>query len=590
MADLAAIMARRRAAADSDEGMYFNSPPASRNTSVVPQNGSRAPQQQPERPAQATPKTREEKEPTPIQTNLHAPLSAPKSNGSSGPTLQPVLHSKPVQPPSIATLPPASAGAAVGGLQSDSDSESEDEEDQFQDDIAAYQEALREKDAERAGVVDESEVSAYQLQLRNRDEADAVAGIATGQNLSHMVSAREAPKSASSMPRTGDGLNAGVTPVMTGGAVRSNVAPSQIPPSSAMSHHSALGGGAYHGNIMGSAAEECTCTAGAKTLCPYCLMMNGPASSASTMSSVASSAPLSGITAPNSYSSYMGLPSQNPNKKTVAGPRPGWSAKSAAANGSLHPPPHRKKGGCFSCFRPAVEEEDGVQATAAGRMVEDQNELVDDGIPLGGVTSTSQDVMDAGGVVLQCNVGLSLDDEGGPSNSGIYNAPVSTGPGPQSSISMTAPMSCGSAAPQSWTPPSAMQPHQQPPSTSLMAPNSGSSLAAREALLQQPAYKPGVRANRGRTAPTSGTSLYSVSENSQSVMLEAPGTGATGIVPVSPAHKHSAPISASLQVRASSEALAACECVCGKSCGKSLTLVPNKPHSICKGLMTEEAN
>ncbi len=29
------------------------------------------------------------------------------------------------------------------------------------------------------------------------------------------------------------------------------------------------------------------------------------------------------------------------------------------------------------------------------------DELVDDGVPLGGVTSTSEDVMDEGGVILQ---------------------------------------------------------------------------------------------------------------------------------------------------------------------------------------------
>ncbi len=31
------------------------------------------------------------------------------------------------------------------------------------------------------------------------------------------------------------------------------------------------------------------------------------------------------------------------------------------------------------------------------------DELVDDGVPLGGVTSTSEDVMDEGGVILQVN-------------------------------------------------------------------------------------------------------------------------------------------------------------------------------------------
>jgi hypothetical protein len=75
-----------------------------------------------------------------------------------------------------------------------------------------------------------AQVSEYQLQLRNRDEADAVAGIAAG-NLSQIVSTREAPKSASS-----------VAPPAEGGGVRSKtLSPQHM--ATPESNRSALGGG-----------------------------------------------------------------------------------------------------------------------------------------------------------------------------------------------------------------------------------------------------------------------------------------------------------------------------------------------------------
>lgn len=49
------------------------------------------------------------------------------------------------------------------------------------------------------------------------------------------------------------------------------------------------------------------------------------------------------------------------------------------------------------------------------------DELVEDGVPMGGVTATSEDVMqlDGNDVLIQCNVGLSVDDP----NARAYSGP-----------------------------------------------------------------------------------------------------------------------------------------------------------------------
>jgi len=202
--------------------MYFNSPPASRNRNAQPASGGRA-----------------------------APASAPKSNGS-------------------AQRPPPSGGlsGAVAKLQEEEDDDDEEEEDDLMDQVAAYQQQLRTQGAPAVEEVDEddgalqNEVSEYQLQLRNRDEADAVAGLATG-NLSEIVSSRPAPKSVERSP---------AAVVNTGASMLSKTV-------SPESNRSALGGGSLlDDSMMGGGPDECTCTAGRNSLCPYCVAMNGPAS------------------------------------------------------------------------------------------------------------------------------------------------------------------------------------------------------------------------------------------------------------------------------------------------------------------------
>ena len=231
-----------RAAADADdEGMYFNSPPASRNNNA-PASTTRAPA---------------------------APKSAPKSNGSA--------HRS----------PPSGGRDGDGVVQmqeedlfdEEEEEEEEEEEDDYDtmDEVAAYQQKLRAQGAPGSGelqVQDDNdalgmEVSEYQLQLRNRDEADAVSGLASG-NLSEIVSTREAPRSASS-------ISMGVHRPMTGGVgVRSTTMSSKM--ATPDSNRSALGGGGFDDSMMGSGPDECTCVAGRNSLCPYCRNMNGPAS------------------------------------------------------------------------------------------------------------------------------------------------------------------------------------------------------------------------------------------------------------------------------------------------------------------------
>jgi len=170
-----------------------------------------------------------------------------------------------------------------------------------------------------------AQIAAYQLQLRSRDEADAVAGIACG-NLTDVVASRAAPKSNTySQPGSL-------------GAQSARSLHSQMPPT----QQSALGGGGDHFLLDGP--TECTCDVGMTQLCPYCTMvchdplppprtphtspeppgslpagcddarlaaqMNGPQSTSSMASSYMQPDSSVGPSMPNSYSSYAGMPSQ----------------------------------------------------------------------------------------------------------------------------------------------------------------------------------------------------------------------------------------------------------------------------------------
>ena len=220
----------RRAAADQgDEGMYFNSPPASRNNA------------QP----------------------------APMAPAPAGPTA-------PAPAPSASVQRPPQSGGITGKIALQEEEEEEDDDDYDGDDlmdqVAAYQQQLRtqgkaaaaaveqDDDDDDFGEIIQQDVSEYQLQLRNRDEADAVtgqpllksplhgdlklqiysgtdfpefvSGLATG-NLKEIVSTRPAPKSAERSP-------AAVVPLS---GVRSKTVSPQfgaVPPDS---NRSALGEG-----------------------------------------------------------------------------------------------------------------------------------------------------------------------------------------------------------------------------------------------------------------------------------------------------------------------------------------------------------
>lgn len=120
------LLAGRAAAEQDDEGMYFNSPPASRNN-AQPVSGPRA--------AQAAPKS--------------APKSSPKSSHPA----------------------PQSGGfsGGVAELQDDEDEEDEEEED-LMDEVAAYQRQLRcadlgggMKEAEAEDAAMEEEVCVYRV-------------------------------------------------------------------------------------------------------------------------------------------------------------------------------------------------------------------------------------------------------------------------------------------------------------------------------------------------------------------------------------------------------------------------------------------
>jgi hypothetical protein len=245
MADLAAIMARRRKMEEEagEEGLY-----------APPSGGPRA----------AAP-----------------PRSAPRSAKRDPPSAQPA-------PPPGSNRGAPAAPSTFSGLQEEVES---DEEDEMAAQIAAYQQQLRSAGAPGSGVpapgsgapaprsqasgrvpdqsfdwdmaeIEEVEVeedpgaqiAAYQLQLRSRDEADAVAGIACG-NLTDVVASRAAPKSNTySQPGSL-------------GAQSARSLHSQMPPT----QQSALGGGGDHFLLDGP--TECTCDVGMTQLCPYCTMV-----------------------------------------------------------------------------------------------------------------------------------------------------------------------------------------------------------------------------------------------------------------------------------------------------------------------------
>jgi len=494
----------------------------------------------------------------------------------------------------------------------------EDEEDPMAE-IKAYQEQLRTQDTARAvnsgqlaamsngvaetfGVEEEEEpndeipeedsVQAYQLQLRNKDEADAVAGLAVG-NLTDIVATRTAPKSH-------DALNEAVN----------NAANFPASRQSALGH-------LEDESFEGFAPESCTCAAGSAELCAYCLMLNGPASnnSSTTFSPNSSATP----SMPASFSSMVGMPSQQsgrptsgsqPQSSAVAianGMSPGWSeqqpilvpdesahadaraiatkatpAVSAVANKAVSGTGKLKKkksGGLFACcFRPKLPEDDEIEqsqqtllqqpnsltrnlpsAVSAGGPEDSAiaDELVEDGVPMGGVTATSEDVMqlDGNDVLIQCNVGLSVDDPNARAYSGpppAHNLNLNVDKGPASSQSIS-PMSTGlsqpptaGAAPLSWGPlPSEMAQQQQNGSSPLSPSSAGQSpLGLTEANLAQ--HAPASRSGR-RPAPTSGTSLFSVAEHAAAITVGAPAppSGAVGLGKQGAGQ--AAPMSASLQ-------------------------------------------
>mmetsp|Transcript_19242 Transcript_19242/g.44153 ORF Transcript_19242/g.44153 Transcript_19242/m.44153 type:complete len:304 (-) Transcript_19242:215-1126(-) len=252
--------------------------------------------------------------------------------------------------------------------------------------------------------------------------------------------------------------------------------------------------------------------------------MNGPSSNASSSSYAHSSAPMSGYTPtvsmPNSYSSFAGMPSQQraftaPRPLESAAKSPGWSqsqtpspaAKQAPAPAQEKKPkkPEKKKSSSFiCCFRPSLEDDhddlpETLRPDSGGSWEVDQDDIVNDGVPMGGVTSTSEDVIQFEDAVLQCNVGLSVE---GPSSTAASMR------GPMSST-----LSIGGGG------------YSDPPSRSHI-----------------PVYQPPSEP-RSRRPPSSGTSLYSVAENGviDSDKFQQPPSI------INAGRRNAAPISASLQ-------------------------------------------
>jgi hypothetical protein len=109
----------------------------------------------------------------------------------------------------------------------------------------------------------------------------------------------------------------------------------------------------------------------------------------------------------------------------------------------------KKKGGWLCCLRPRFDEDDVPAAplsTGSGSTVSVADELVRDGVPLGGVTSTSEDVIQIDSKTLvQCNVGLSVSD-GAEDDNADYNNQVPhhvAAPASNASLAGPQPLSAG---------------------------------------------------------------------------------------------------------------------------------------------------
>jgi hypothetical protein len=171
----------------------------------------------------------------------------------------------------------------------------------------------------------------------------------------------------------------------------------------------------------------CVCVGACSTATSYTPSSSAPASLNSPLSM------------PNSHSSFIGMPSRsNPHVPNHGGLGPGWSEQAAPAERSpnsakpdIKPEGRqvkgdklkgnnkgKKKGGWLCCLRPRFDDDDvpvaptSIGSTCSGSVAD---ELVRDGVPLGGVTSTSEDVIQIdSNTLVQCNVGLSVSD--GPEN------------------------------------------------------------------------------------------------------------------------------------------------------------------------------
>ncbi|KAJ1495691.1 hypothetical protein T484DRAFT_1761681 [Baffinella frigidus] len=414
MGDLAAIMARRRQMEDDagEEGMY--APPSGGPRAAAAPQPRSAPRSAGRGPASA-------QRPLPSGQNGAVPAAPPsfldlqedeeseeeydegddmaaqiaayqqqlKAAGAPGSVAAP--SPGPSQPSSF--LPPQSNGSMAhnaapasgyggapasgyGGAPASGYGGGNQGEQLFDNDVTEVGEVNLEAD-------EGAEIAAYQLQLRSQDEADAVTGLACG-NLQDVIASRGAPKSNSYSQPSSAGTGMG--------------------PSSYLS----LSPDSQDG------PTECTCDEDMAELCPYCTMINGPASNTTTASSLQQPDSSAAPSMPNSYSSYAGMPSQRHGRGKHCGEippgcmSPGSSEQQQAAalpgaggsgsaetsgedadggTGAAAAPPlaggagtahtsgvdvdggkggarqagvKKKGGGFLCCFRPAVDEDEDV--------------------------------------------------------------------------------------------------------------------------------------------------------------------------------------------------------------------------------------